>query len=99
MQFVSLTFYVTSCARAKSMGPYWMGVQALDRNLPIPADAHDLRDPVSVVCVSLIDLKRQRSLCTKFVPTTDAVTCNGRVCQFARTLTTARCGRRAKLFS
>ena len=44
-------------------GSYAMGVYALDGNLPIPADAHDLRDAMGVVCVGLVDLKRQRGLC------------------------------------
>src|SRR5215831_19205084 len=48
-----------------------MGVHALDRNLPIPADAHDLGDPVSVVCVGLVNLKRQRGLCMTRVDAND----------------------------
>ena len=48
-----------------------MGVHALDANLPIPADAHDLRDAVRVICVSLVDLKRQRRLCMTRVDADD----------------------------
>jgi hypothetical protein len=48
-----------------------MAVHALDGNLPIPADAHDLRYAVGVVCVSLVDLKRQRGLCMTRVDADD----------------------------
>jgi hypothetical protein len=59
MQFVSLTFCVTSCARATSMARMaWVSMllTAISRYQP----THDLRDAVGVVCVSLVDLKRQR---------------------------------------
>jgi hypothetical protein len=38
---------------------------------PIPADANDLRDAVGIVCVSLVDLKRQRGLCMTRVDADD----------------------------
>jgi hypothetical protein len=48
-----------------------MGVHALDANLPIPADTHNLRDAMGIVCVSLVDLKRQRGLCMTCVDADD----------------------------
>src|SRR6202022_121074 len=52
-------------------GSYGMAVHALDGNLPIPADAHDLRAPERVVCISLVDLKRTRGLCMARVDADD----------------------------
>jgi len=48
-----------------------VAVHALDCNLAIPADPHDLRDPMGVVGVGLVDLKRQGGFCMTGVDADD----------------------------
>src|SRR5262249_23212796 len=60
IQFVSLTSASRAASRAARGRRAWLG-----------SDAHDLRDAVRVICVSLVDLKRQRRLCMTRVDADD----------------------------